>query len=616
MPELQQWSAEETYVANASAPKTSMPARSQGQGARQYLLALQQSVGNRAAVELLWAGQAKLAVGAAHDPYESEADRVATEVVAHLRHASPSSIAGTPATSDTMPGHSQDIGSGPPEAGTAGGELCEETTAAITAARSGGSALPASVGEQMEGALDADFSSVRLHAGRSASALNETAQAKAFTIEKDGFFRDGLPDAASPSGQHLLAHELAHTIQQGATAPVSRSSLQRSTMESTNSQTAKSVRLRTAEEDGMLAAPLRLGGETLQRNDDLTGVSEMFEDAGDRLGKYRAMDSRMAKFAKRTGGSLEDLAAPEGVFKALSLSRNPDGSLSQEAIDIMLKLQQDEAQGYIDKSRAGGITNAPSDKKGVTALGKQMKVHDPNEATGKTRLPELLNLMDPKTAKPGKDVVTPIVSGGVTMTVTHNDADVNFRPRLKLFEAAIKRIKGAGFAFPVALDVHLPKFGRSIDAQSLCESNSTPRAVFNPPNFIHLSSEVVGNPIDTTLQDEGGKEVYKNLSTTLDPEGESTVVHEMGHMLHYNATPSQFFGLHGASFTKEGDLIAARVSGYAAGHPREFVAEVFLGLVYGKDWDDEILEMYSAYGGPMSTKISSRIAKAKGRKKT
>jgi hypothetical protein len=40
-------------------------------------------------------------------------------------------------------------------------------------------------------------------------------QAKAFTTGNNIFFRDGLPDASSASGQSLLAHELTHTIQQG-----------------------------------------------------------------------------------------------------------------------------------------------------------------------------------------------------------------------------------------------------------------------------------------------------------------------------------------------------------------------------------------------------------------
>lgn len=67
----------------------------------------------------------------------------------------------------------------------------------------------------MEGAFGADFGHIRIHEGSKASELNERIQAKAFTVGSDIYFRDGSPDTSSREGQHLLAHELTHTIQQG-----------------------------------------------------------------------------------------------------------------------------------------------------------------------------------------------------------------------------------------------------------------------------------------------------------------------------------------------------------------------------------------------------------------
>ena len=68
----------------------------------------------------------------------------------------------------------------------------------------------------MEGAFGTDFGHVRIHEGSKASELNDRIQAKAFTVGSDIYFRDGAPDTSSREGQHLLAHELAHTIQQGS----------------------------------------------------------------------------------------------------------------------------------------------------------------------------------------------------------------------------------------------------------------------------------------------------------------------------------------------------------------------------------------------------------------
>ena len=73
----------------------------------------------------------------------------------------------------------------------------------------------------MEGAFGADFSSIRVHTDSTSTELNNRIQAKAFTTGSDIYFRDGGPDVSSQSGQALLAHELTHTIQQGA-APISR----------------------------------------------------------------------------------------------------------------------------------------------------------------------------------------------------------------------------------------------------------------------------------------------------------------------------------------------------------------------------------------------------------
>lgn len=86
----------------------------------------------------------------------------------------------------------------------------------MRSATGGGAALPAAAHDQMERAFGADFSSVRVHHGARSAELNDRIQAKAFTTGSDIFFRDGLPDMSSSSGQHLLAHELTHTIQQGA----------------------------------------------------------------------------------------------------------------------------------------------------------------------------------------------------------------------------------------------------------------------------------------------------------------------------------------------------------------------------------------------------------------
>jgi hypothetical protein len=174
---------------------------------------------------------------------------------------------------------------------------------------------------------------------------------------------------------------------------------------------------------------------------------------------------------------------------------------------------------------------------------------------------------------------------------------------------AIQKITDAGFVLPGDLLVHLPKYGRNIDQVSECVvAGSTPRAVFNAPNFIHLRGDTVKNPIDEKIDGQ-----WKNLSTQIeesegDASGAPSVVHEMGHMMHYRNAPGKFLGLHGTTFTGvNGNLASTEVSAYGS-NPREFVAEVFLGLIYGKNFSDDVLRMYRDLGGAIPPGIAGYVA--------
>jgi hypothetical protein len=108
----------------------------------------------------------------------------------------------------------------------------------IAASRGGGAPLPAPVRTFMEPRFAADFSNVRVHTGARATELSNQLNAHAFTIGRDIYFNDGQFKPETSAGRELIAHELAHTIQQGevvqraeAQAPVAeraRPSVQRS----------------------------------------------------------------------------------------------------------------------------------------------------------------------------------------------------------------------------------------------------------------------------------------------------------------------------------------------------------------------------------------------------
>lgn len=79
-----------------------------------------------------------------------------------------------------------------------------------------GNPLPPATQQHMEGAFGADFSTVRIHTGPQAARLSSDIGALAFTHKNNIFFNSGAYNPDTPSGQKLLAHELTHTVQQGA----------------------------------------------------------------------------------------------------------------------------------------------------------------------------------------------------------------------------------------------------------------------------------------------------------------------------------------------------------------------------------------------------------------
>lgn len=87
--------------------------------------------------------------------------------------------------------------------------------------QSGGRALPGPLRTLFEDALGADLSAVRVHADAEGAASARAERAHAYTHGGHVVFGQGRYRPDTNAGRHLLAHELTHTVQQGA-APVRR----------------------------------------------------------------------------------------------------------------------------------------------------------------------------------------------------------------------------------------------------------------------------------------------------------------------------------------------------------------------------------------------------------
>jgi Domain of unknown function (DUF4157) len=96
----------------------------------------------------------------------------------------------------------------------AGGVVHPDIESAIASVSGGGRSLDAAIAEDVGSALGDPFSEVRVHSDDHAAALSRAVSARAFTVGRDIFFGEGEYEPGSARGRELLAHELAHVVQQ------------------------------------------------------------------------------------------------------------------------------------------------------------------------------------------------------------------------------------------------------------------------------------------------------------------------------------------------------------------------------------------------------------------
>jgi hypothetical protein len=93
--------------------------------------------------------------------------------------------------------------------------------AAIRDRLGAGRPLPARVRTRMESAFGSRFSGVRVHTDANAAGLSDSLNARAFTVGEHVAFGAGEYRPGSLVGDALLAHELAHVVQQGGASAAS-----------------------------------------------------------------------------------------------------------------------------------------------------------------------------------------------------------------------------------------------------------------------------------------------------------------------------------------------------------------------------------------------------------
>jgi hypothetical protein len=101
--------------------------------------------------------------------------------------------------------------------------------AVARAAGSTGQPLPDGVRERFESSLGVDLSPVRVHTGAASAEAAHAVGARAYTEGQDIHFAANQYAHEDPFGMHLLAHEVAHTVQQRGGTPHRQHKLEVST---------------------------------------------------------------------------------------------------------------------------------------------------------------------------------------------------------------------------------------------------------------------------------------------------------------------------------------------------------------------------------------------------
>jgi hypothetical protein len=340
----------------------------------------QTALGNRMTLALLGAGpiQTKLRLGGQGDPLEREADRVADAVVAPGAAPPRASLALTaPSEKRKTPGGAEGeevevtpvagATSAPPpvappqleeepqsrEQPEPGQEKAEEeeppiqamlhaggapAAAAAPPPLAGGSPLAAESRAFFEPRLGARFGDVRVHTGVEATAGARSLGARAYTRGHHIAFDRGEYAPRTPRGRRLLAHELAHVVQQSAAPPLDAAAT-----------TAPSPDLRRPAE-----VRERLGaGRPLQ-----AGVRSRMERALG--GSFAGVRLHTDATAGRLAGQLDAAAFAVGAHVAFAPGRYRPGTLHGDALlahELAHTLQQGRATTETPGAAGGAADN-------------------------------------------------------------------------------------------------------------------------------------------------------------------------------------------------------------------------------------------------------------------
>lgn len=196
-------------------------------------------------------------------------------------------------------------------------------------ASDGGRPLNASARGLMERSFGEDFGSVRVHSGPKAVKATQSLKANAFTVGEDIVFGEGRLQPESGEGRRLLAHELAHVVQQrrstGGRANVEQTERD-ARQASVQASRGGPVEVRERAEPG--APQMDASGDLVKAN----------VESLERLGPGGA-DSATGRLTQTPAGPLDPSAFPDTTTFHLEMSGAAERGGVDSKTDIVLDLR-------------------------------------------------------------------------------------------------------------------------------------------------------------------------------------------------------------------------------------------------------------------------------------
>jgi len=171
---------------------------------------------------------------------------------------------------------------------------------------------------------------------------------------------------------------------------------------------------------------------------------------------------------------------------------------------------------------------------------------------------------------------------GQAYEIYRNSKDPDIVVKAAAVNRAVKLIIDKGLKIPVGLRFYLTN-------NPVAQNRAFPRDEnWNAVAYVVLGPAAVKGGRPDALSASGF--LGENTPTI-------TTIHEIGHILHERSLGDAFWAT--GSIIAGAPTTGASVTGYANSSRKEFVAEVFAGMILGKRWPTDVLNEYRRYSGPV-----------------